>query len=221
MAGYGLRPVGQTLLLTVVLSLAACGSLPGRPAATPSATYVLQWNPRDKPSQTVRSSRCGTLLVSPPRAAPGYDTAAMAYVQRDFRLDYFSRNRWADSPARMLHPVLVAAMTHSRMFRNVLGEAGQVPAGLRLDSEILRLQQVFSAGHSSEQLRIRVELIDMRHDRLLLQRVFSVTEPAASNDPYGGVVAANRALRRLIDELTTAVAAVLATQPGECAPSRH
>ena len=53
------------------------------------------------------------LLVSPPQAEPGFETQRMAYVRRPYQLEYYAVNQWADTPARMLAPLMVHAL-HDR-----------------------------------------------------------------------------------------------------------
>ena len=64
-----------------------------------------------------------------------------------------------------------------------------------------RLQQDFSPPPSRIELTLRASLLDLRHDRMLATREFDLIERAPQDDPYGGVIAANRALARLLQQL--------------------
>jgi cholesterol transport system auxiliary component len=48
---------------------------------------------------------------------------------------------------------------------------------------------------------LRAQLIDVDARRVLASAEFDETEAAPSDDPYGGVLAANRALGRLLERL--------------------
>jgi cholesterol transport system auxiliary component len=48
---------------------------------------------------------------------------------------------------------------------------------------------------------VRAQLIDVGARRVLASAEFDETEVAPSDDPYGGVIAANRALGRLLERL--------------------
>jgi cholesterol transport system auxiliary component len=48
---------------------------------------------------------------------------------------------------------------------------------------------------------LRAQLIDVDARRVLASAEFDETEVAPSDDPYGGVLAANRALARLLERL--------------------
>jgi cholesterol transport system auxiliary component len=142
-----------------------------------------------------------TLAVNAPRAAPGYDSPRMVYVRKSYELESFAKNQWVDTPARMLAPLLVRALEGSGKFRAVVQAPSPVTADLRLDTEIVRLQQEFIAHPSRVHLTLRAQLIDVKSARVLASREWDILEDAASEDPYGGVVAANGVVRRALLEL--------------------
>jgi cholesterol transport system auxiliary component len=180
-----------------LLLLAACSPLqPPKPEAL--NTYVLDAQLETKP---VAANNSLTLVVSPPRASPGFDTAHIAYVRQPHELDYFAKSRWADTPSRMLAPLLVRALEHNRNFRAVALAPSPVAGDLRLDTEIIRLQQDFTTRPSRTRFTLRAQLIDPAEKRIVKIRIFDATEEAPSDDPYGGVIAANRAVKRVLEEL--------------------
>jgi len=147
------------------------------------------------------------LLVSPVRAWPGFDSSRMAYVRTPHELEYFAKNQWIDSPARMLTPLLIQAAESSGAFGAVVTPRSGVAAQLRLESEIVRLQQEFMGTPSRVHFTLRVQMIDVAARTVLATREFDVTENAPSDDPYGGVVASNRAVSRVLDEVKAFCAA--------------
>jgi cholesterol transport system auxiliary component len=172
-------------LVALALLAAGCAGLQP-PPARPVHVYVLDAAPAPAPAAPGPAP-----AVSVPRARPGFDTAQMAYVRRPHELEYFADNRWADTPARMLAPLLARAAERMACRR---------PA-LRLDSELVRLLQDFTVRPSRVRLTLRVELTDAASRRRLAARELDEAEDAPSDDPYGGVVAANRAAARLLGRL--------------------
>ena len=152
-------------------------------------------------SQKTVARRTTVIEVASPRAAAGFDTAQMAYVERRYELDYFATHRWIDSPSRMLAPLLVRALERTNAFAAVVPAAGNGAADFRLDIELVRLQQDFTLRPSREQLALRAQLTDLRARRVVATRLFEDEEPAPSDDPAGGAVAANAALQRILDRL--------------------
>lgn len=161
------------------------------------STYALEAQFQNRPAA---ASGAPVLLVTRPRAHSGFDSPRMAYVRKPHELEYFSRNQWVDTPEKMLAPLLVQAFEASGAFGAVSQAAGVVAAQLRLDSEIVRLQQEFTAEPSRVRFTLRAQLIDVAGRRILATREFDVSENAASDDPYGGVVAANKAVQRALSE---------------------
>ena len=184
-------------VLVPILVLAACNVLPA-PKVVSQNIYMLEAGPVIQAAQVKREL---VLAVSVPRALTGFDTTQMAYVQQPYELNYFVTSRWADTPARMLEPIIAQAMQQTQSFRSVVQASGMIPADVRLDIELVRLQQDFMTRPSRMQLTLRAQLIDLRNKRLLAAQQFDETETAASEDAYGGVVAANRVLQRVLGKL--------------------
>lgn len=178
--------------------LTGCGAnLTSRDNA-PTAVYLLEGD-SDTPA---RLNPAGpTLVIGAMRSAAGFDSADMVYTEHAHRLEAFARHRWADRPARMLEPLLIDAMTESGLFAGVTGPGSLARADLRLDTELLRLQQTFEAGSSQVELQMRASLVDIAQGRLLASREFRIIEPATEATPYGGVLAANKASRMLMAKL--------------------
>ena len=180
------------------LAVLASGCTELQPPRDDATLHVLAAEPLAK---AARPQRDVVIAVAPPRAWPGFDSPQMAYVQRAYELDYFATNRWADTPPRMLGPLLARALEQTGSFRAVVQAPSTVPADLRLDVEIIRLQQNFAARPSREELGLRAQLTDVRARRVIASRVFEEAESAPSDDPTGGVAAANAALQRLLAQI--------------------
>ncbi len=205
-----LRPAPRSLAASAVRTLCAlvvpwlvagCAPFQQAPQESPSL-HVLQ--PGALPAKATRRSDV-TLEVSVPRATPGFDTPRIAYVERPYAIDYYSRSEWADTPARMLGPLLAAALEQSGAFRAVVLAPTSAQAELRVDVELLRLQQDFTIKPSRADLALRVQVVDPRARRVLATLVVEETEPSATQDAYGGVAATNAALKRALERTVTFV----------------
>lgn len=191
-----LNVMAVSLSFSMVLLLGGCSPL--QPVKSTSLrSYALEAT--FEPAAT--SSGELTLLVNTPGARSGFDSARMIYLKKPHEIDYFSENQWVDNPARMLAPLLVQALESTAQYRAVVTTRSAVTADLRLDTELVRLQQEFLALPSQVRLTLRVQLIDMRSKAVLATREFDVTEPAPSDDPYGGVLAANRAVKTALQQI--------------------
>jgi len=148
-------------------------------------------------------SAAPTLIINPPHAAAGFDSSRIIYVRETHKLEYFSQNEWVDTPARMLAPLIVAAVENSGTFRAVVLTPSAATGDLRLDTEIVRLQHDFGSQPSRVRFTLRAYMVDNTTRRVLASREFDETVAAASRDPYGGVVAANRAVQVVLEHLAS------------------
>ena len=176
---------------------ASCAGLKP-PEAEDLNIYVLDARPAINPRLPQRNV---TLAVGVPRAWPGFDTSRIAYVRQPHELDYFATGRWADAPARMLGPLIAHALEQGGNFRAVVHNPSVVASDVRLDIELVRLQHEFVGGPSRVRIALRAQLIDLNARRMLATREFEEIEPAAADNIYSGVAAANRALERVLARL--------------------
>ena len=182
-----------------VLALGGCSAL--RPGTTPPPAFYSLDSLSVAASVSASAAAAPTLIVSPPRAAAGFDSQRIIYVRTAHKLDYFSQSEWVDPPARMLGPLLVAALGNTGAFHAVVLTPGAAAGDLRLDTEIVRLQHEFLNRPSRVRFTLRATLLDDKSRRVLAWREFDGYTDAASEDPYGGVLAANRAVQTELEKL--------------------
>jgi cholesterol transport system auxiliary component len=142
-----------------------------------------------------------TLIVNPPRAAAGFDSQRIVYVREAHKREYFAHSEWIDTPARMLAPLIVVAVENSGTFRAVVLTPSAATGDLRLDTEIVGLQHEFDARPSRVRFTLRAYVVDNATRRVVAWREFDEAVPAATEDPYGGILAANRAVQTVLGQL--------------------
>jgi cholesterol transport system auxiliary component len=199
--------LGAAIVLMSLLG--GCGALKTT-TSPPPAFYSLDTTRSETTAATVESrrwrdgadfSRAPTLIVNPPHAASGFDSQRIIYVREIHQLEYFAHSEWVDTPARMIVPLIVAAVENSRAFRAVVTTPCAAAGDLRLDTEIIRLQQEFGSQPSHVRFTLRAYLVDNTTRQVLAQREFDASVTAAGDDPRSGVEAANRAVREVLARL--------------------
>ena len=173
-----------------------CSLLPTAPAED-VALHLLD----ARPAVPTAARREQVLAVSPPRAAAGADSVAIAYLQKAHALEHYATHRWADTPARMLAPLLARALDDTGTFRSVVQAGSGIQADLRLDTEIVQLRQSFLGKPSRIEFTLRAQLVDVPGRRVLAARYVEVVQDAPSDDAAGGVAAANTAVERALAEV--------------------
>ena len=190
--------VAASLSLTLVFGCGAIG-----PMLTPHPNFYSLAGARNTETPAVPRAAvtAPTLIVSPPHAAAGFDSRRIMYVRHADQLEYFAHNECVDTPARMLAPLIVAAVERSGAFRAVVQTPSPAAGEMRLDTEILRLQHEFLSAPSRVRFTLRASLVESVTRRVIASHEFEAAVPAASDDPYGGVVAANRAVQTVLENL--------------------
>ena len=186
-----------SLLVTACL-LSGCSVLP-KPEPVAMNQYLLEYTPAETATGPIDDMP--VLIVTTPRAHGGYDTHRIAYMEQAFGLRYYTRSRWADTPSRMLAPLLADAIQATGQFQGLYAVPGSIAADYRLDTELIRFHQDFTQQPGVVHITLRAQLVDLRENRIVRTQQFNIVEPTTANDSYGGVVAANRAVSRLLDEL--------------------
>ncbi len=186
------------LCSTLILLLSTACSIIPEPKPAALDKYLLEYTPAK-----VQETRAGApvLVISTPQAHGAYDTGRIAYMQQQFGLRYYVRSRWADTPARMLAPLMAEALNATGQFQALYASSGQVSANQRLDTELLSFHQDFTHQPSEMHITLRAQLVDLDAQRIIATRTFDISEAAPSEDAYGGVRAANRAVARLLEQL--------------------
>ena len=204
------------IALAGALTLACGGCTLLQPVRTESPSlFTLEGTSESPP---LRDAVPQPLVIAVPQARPALDSARIVYVSRTYEVRFFAKSQWVDTPARMLAPLLIQALGASSRFEPVRSGAG-VAAALRLETEITTLQQEFIVAPSRVRFTLRAQLVDVADHRIVATTDLEAVEESPSDDPYGGVVAANQAVHRLLRELTT-WCEKYATAPGSSSGAR-
>jgi cholesterol transport system auxiliary component len=121
-----------------------------------------------------------TLFVSPPEA---------------FEVKSFAHHAWLGAPAQMIHPLLTQSLQLSGYFKAVSSGIYSDKTDYRLDSQLLMMQQNFIHKPSQLFLVMKLVLNDVSNTKLIASKIFQYRIPCSSETPYGGVLAANQAVR--------------------------
>ena len=184
--------------------LTGCSSLLSNQPLQTTTYYsleVIESNAKAAPVLNV-DNRLPTIVVDTPKAAAGFDTRRMMYTRHPHQLEYFARNEWVDTPAHMLQTLIISTIEQTGDFNAVLAKYSVVKSGFRLESEIVRLLQIFNDKPSQVQFTLRATIIESATGKVIAQREFDERIQASTDDPVAGVVAANKAVNRVLTNLS-------------------
>jgi cholesterol transport system auxiliary component len=192
------RTVRASAAGVVLLLAGGCSVLMPKPTP-PTSFHTLDLV--NAPGAATGRSQGPTLIVNPPHAAAGFDSRHIVYLRTPHRLEYFAHSEWVDTPARMLAPLIVAAIERHGGFGAVVLTPSASAGDLVLDTQVLRLQQDFSQQPSSVRFTVRADVVHAGTRRVLGSREFDISVASASEDPRGGVDAASRAVQGALEQL--------------------
>ena len=116
-----------------------------------------------------------------------------------------------NTPAQMLQQLMSDSLRHTQSFHAVVQSPFIGKSDLRLDSNLQLLQQEFYSQRSQIHVRLSATLVDSQSHRILASKQFDITNPAASNTPYDGVLASNQAVSRLLSQLNRFILMTIAS----------
>ena len=189
-------------LFLLLLLLPGCGIVGGKHDVIRS--YVLEIEregEREVFPLASETSNLPRLLLGIPGAAPGFESSRMAYVQIPHEVNYFSKSQWVETPAKMLTPLLVQSLEARGMWQSVIAMPTSIRGDYRLDLTHVVLVQEFLRYPSQLRLGWRGQLIHLQDRQIIGTKMFTVEEEALSEDAYGGVLAAQQAVNKLLNDL--------------------
>ncbi len=184
-----------SLVIGAMLLLSACF---GPVKTEPKTTYLIDSIPRHVPT---RHKQNINLLVSIPDTRPVLNTTGMAYTVRPYEIAFFSQNQWGETPSQMLQPLLVATLEETKLFRTVASAPYSGPYDYILSTEIIDMEENFTCKPNSYVVSIRAQLLRGTTNEVIATKQFMVTQRIQVDTPYAGVIAANQATRRILQEI--------------------
>lgn len=152
--------------------------------------------------QYVKTSTPLTILVTQANANPGYQSEEIIYVNKPYQINNFGKNVWVAAPSQLLLSLIVDSLRNSNFFHAVVSPPFTGSTDVRLESQLITLQQEFFARKSQVRLVMQLTLVNNNDNKIIASQRFSTVAVSATLDPYGGVVAANKATQSLMPQIT-------------------
>ena len=151
------------------------------------------------------------IIICSPKASAGFNTRHIMYSKSPHQLAYFANSEWIDTPSNMLQPMIMLAVKNTGMFSVNLPFVSKLSKStahfasktLRIETQIDRLLHDFSQKPSVVHLLLRVTILEHATNKVLAQRDFIEQTNAISDNPYGGVMAANQAVNIVLQKLAS------------------
>lgn len=188
---------GIFFVAVAISLLTGCGLFSPVPSPDQDA-YLIKRVPDSVP---MRRGHDGTILVMPPETAPMYDTRDMAYSCVPYKISYYSKNRWAETPSQMIEPLIVKTLQKTRYYHAVVEPPFAGRYDYMLTTNITELQQDYTGCSPILRFTLRANLIRTIGNQIVATKEFTAIVPLYKRDPYAGVLAANTAVDQVLREL--------------------
>jgi cholesterol transport system auxiliary component len=179
-------------IIVASFMLSACSLSPVK--IPPMAKFTLSPSVVLKPAGRQSNK---TLLVSTPVASAGYNTKQMQYMMTPYQLQAFAHNQWVAPPAQMLTPIFAAAIRSQKFYKAVVEPPFSGLTDYNLQTQLMSFDQNFMQPVSRFVMVVQASLVNNATNRVVASRRFKVVMPAPGNNPYAGVLAANKAVAKL------------------------
>ena len=190
-------PSEKFLIILLALILSGCSLFSPVDIETPKK-YTLGELPPCLPSEQTPST---TLLVLPPETRPLYNTTQMAYTVHPHQIAFFSFNEWSETPSQMLYPLIRKTLESTHYFHAIVTPPYVGPHEYVLSTQILELQQDYTLCPATLRLTLQAQLSHGTTHEVITIKEFSIQEPILQRTPYGGVIAANHAAAKILQQL--------------------
>jgi cholesterol transport system auxiliary component len=156
-----------------------------------------------------------TILVTPTEAVTPYQTEQMQYSAKPYTIGRFAKSSWVSPPATMLYPLMIQSLQDSGYFYGVSAGSYMSKTTYRLDTQLLKLQQNFMRKPSVLEFNLKAVLSRTVDNQIIASKIFSQNIPCPQDSPYGGVLAANTATKKLTRRITDFVVTKIKSAPSD------
>ncbi|MFN3543418.1 MAG: ABC-type transport auxiliary lipoprotein family protein [Thiobacillus sp.] len=194
------------LLLALAAVLTGCVNLGvGQRGELPGVVYYVLDDATPASSPAPVPAGAPVLLVLDTATGGFYDSDQIVFSRSPGTRGQYQFARWTERPGKRFAELMRARLDRQGVW-NVSAAGGYVRGDVLLDTELVEFFHDASDSPGRMRLVLRAELVDLRQRTLLGRRVFEHEVALASYDAAGAAQAANRAVRRALDDLTTWVA---------------
>ncbi|WAJ37381.1 ABC-type transport auxiliary lipoprotein family protein [Pseudomonas sp. GOM7] len=181
-------------LLLLASLLGACSLLP---QSEPLDTYLLPATPL--PSQTPAVD--WSLRINTPSSGQLLDGTRIVVLPEPGQINTYQGARWSERTPQLLRQRLLDAFNDDARIAALSTEDQHLKADLELVSDLRRFHSQYRDGRPEALIQLDVRLVDVRDQRILASRRFSVSQPASDTSVAAVVVAFGQAGDRLAQEL--------------------
>ncbi|MEW6077198.1 MAG: ABC-type transport auxiliary lipoprotein family protein [Thermodesulfobacteriota bacterium] len=194
---------GWTLLLLLVMGL-FCGCV-NLSELTQTGVEMTYYTLEYEPTAAAADKIDRVLKVNRFTAAPLFASKKIVYKQKDFQTGEYLYHQWHVAPTESIASLLARDMSQSGLFAVVLDPAAATPAAFSVSGNLEVCLEDNTRRPWEAVLSLGILLTDETEPdiskRVLMQKVYTATEPCARKNPRATAEAMSRALQKISMEI--------------------
>ena len=142
-----------------------------------------------------------TIKVTYPQSLRENMSQKMNFSYSTYERGTYQNSEWSNHLSKLLQVTIIEVLDDSQLFKAVFSDTSSLKVNYRLESNIFAFEHRVRAKQSQAIISMQFTLIDGDTGKLLKSKKFSYKEPTLSLDAEGYVIATNRVLNRLSQDL--------------------
>lgn len=142
-----------------------------------------------------------SIKVISPQALKNKVSQKMHFSYSSIDRGTYQNSEWSNSMSRLLQGTFIETLDESRLFKAVLSDTSTAREDYRLESNIFAFEHRVRGDQSHAIVSIQFNLISVESGRMVKSKRFTYKEATSTTDAKGYVVATNRALSKLSEDL--------------------
>ncbi|MCB0322610.1 MAG: membrane integrity-associated transporter subunit PqiC [Bdellovibrionales bacterium] len=188
-------------VLLVLVSALGCGPLFAPASGEKKALYVIS-DDGSLPEQSAESTDF-RLLIRAMQANNFINSHKIIFSRESATRGYYQLAQWVEPPTKRLTLLLLERFERSGSFASVSGIASSALGDLQLNTELTEFYHDVSESPGTVHLRLRAEVVDLAERRVVGERVFSKSLPAADYSAEGAVASFTAGSNALLNDVVT------------------
>ncbi|MFZ5519028.1 MAG: ABC-type transport auxiliary lipoprotein family protein [Candidatus Zhuqueibacterota bacterium] len=186
---------GKILVVMLALFLHQCGG------SAPDMHFYLIDYPVAMKSSGAGTTHDVVLGVNRFKVHPLYDEARLVYRDSPYEGKYYHYHVWVTNPADMVTDKAVEHLAASGMFASVLELPQFSVVDYTMSGTILALEEWDEADQWFAHVKLAVELIDMKTETIIWQKMLERKNAVAKKTPLDVVKGLNLGIQQCFDEV--------------------
>ncbi|MCB0344339.1 MAG: membrane integrity-associated transporter subunit PqiC [Bdellovibrionales bacterium] len=194
------------VLFATLICLFLAGCELGIPTQGDDRTYFVLEDVGYESDDVVRATSDKNIVIRNVDSSSFVSSQRMVFAQDASTRGYYRFAFWVESPTRSLASIIANRLQAAEIFQSVVREGSGTVGDLQLNTDLLDFYHDVSKSPGSVVVKLRAELVDLRHREIIASKLFEQKAPASGYSAQGAAEGFNQAVSALVSDLVLWVA---------------